>query len=1089
MTARRILCPGTRAAEAALLTDLAALQDEARHDPRLLARPVRVVVPSRSLRLHLASRLVAARGRGVAGICIETHFAAALEVLAALGARPLPTGGHLLSLLAARAAATHGELAPLGELADGYSAVAATVRDLLDAGYEDALEEGLRDALAGLPAARRSPAQAARTAALLRVAGTVRSALEALGAAPPSRILEDATAAVHTRGPTVLPARAVLLYGYADATGRVADFLEALLRLPGARLYWDRPPDPAAPGVPGGGFTGFGERLFERLTAGAPVEDRPPPPPPQLTVLQAPGSDGEAAAVAWRVAELLAAGTRPEAVGVVARDLGPYRRPLRRAFGARGIPFSGIGEGGSLSPTGRFLHGLAELLGRRGELPTSRFLALLAPPSRPTTAGELALAFAALGAGRLDQAAELDPAAVAPRGHLPLPLVAGLTTEDEEAPRPTRRVLPREPLAKAVAAARAVRDGLRSWPSPAPVERWGELLRQLVGGALGRGTGSTPMAAVELLTRRLGQEVPATFPLTWRELAELVAELVPDLAAGPLGGQGGGVPVLSVTEARGRTFDHLFVLGLERDRFPRPIREDPLLPDGLRGALQVVLPDLPVKSAGHGEERYLFAQLLSAAPVVILSYPGTGDDGRPRSPSPLLQALAPPPAGSPDPSPGLAPRLAREAALEVARSAPAAERRERFLALLPAAVAESRAVAGELLGAARGATGVAEGRLATARGRILAELAPDLATSEGRATATRPGPFLGFVTPAAAPHSLPVTTLEALAGCPWQLFLIRRLGLEPPPDPLALPALEPRLWGLTVHRVLAELTERASQRTGRPLAATVDEALLQEPFPLEAPGEAELAAALLEAARETLAEEGLAATGLAPALAAAARPFLAPEAPAAALAAPAVLAAEVRGTVELTAGLAGGPPGGDGASRSVTFRADRLEVTPAGPLLTDFKTGRPFITVVREDARRRHLLRAVRSGERLQGVAYARALGPGGAGRYLFLQPGEAPREERLAADDGELMAAFETTAAALLTGWEAGVFFPRLVTPAADQEPRRCSFCPVAEACLRGDSGARRRLVQMVRQEAVEPSLAALRTLFQLPAGDAEEP
>jgi hypothetical protein len=46
-----------------------------------------------------------------------------------------------------------------------------------------------------------------------------------------------------------------------------------------------------------------------------------------------------------------------------------------------------------------------------------------------------------------------------------------------------------------------------------------------------------------------------------------------------------------------------------------------------------------------------------------------------------------------------------------------------------------------------------------------------------------------------------------------------------------------------------------------------------------------------------------------------------------------------------------------------------------------------------------------------------------------------------------------------VLAAWEAGALFPRLVDVAGRQEPARCRFCRVAEACLRGDSGARSRL------------------------------
>ena len=77
----------------------------------------------------------------------------------------------------------------------------------------------------------------------------------------------------------------------------------------------------------------------------------------------------------------------------------------------------------------------------------------------------------------------------------------------------------------------------------------------------------------------------------------------------PLGGSGGGVQVLDATEARGRSFERLFVIGLARDVFPRSVREDPLLPDALRERVRDVLPEVPVKKLGLDEERFLFAEL------------------------------------------------------------------------------------------------------------------------------------------------------------------------------------------------------------------------------------------------------------------------------------------------------------------------------------------------------------------------------------------------------------------------------------------------------------------------------------------------
>ena len=83
-----LLLPGPRRAEARLLSDLAALAEAARADPACLARPVRVVVPSNSLREHLAARLVARLGRPVAGVAIQTLFGVSCGILERSGEVP-----------------------------------------------------------------------------------------------------------------------------------------------------------------------------------------------------------------------------------------------------------------------------------------------------------------------------------------------------------------------------------------------------------------------------------------------------------------------------------------------------------------------------------------------------------------------------------------------------------------------------------------------------------------------------------------------------------------------------------------------------------------------------------------------------------------------------------------------------------------------------------------------------------------------------------------------------------------------------------------------------------------------------------------
>ncbi len=838
--------------------------------------------------------------------------------------------------------------------------------------------------------------------------------------------------------------------------------------------------------------------------------------------------------VALRLRALLDAGARPEGIGVVARDLAPYRLALRRQLGRLGIPFSGLGARGAIEPAGRRAAALLELLRRREETPCDRWLD--AAVSLPAISGEavgrlrlaaagrrridLRLAVRALGLGRLRDLAALDGeslARVLRNGRYALPIRQGLRVramakeeegegegEGEEkgpaAARAAARTVAGTEIERAAAAARALCQRFAEWPDGATIAdhlaRVAALLRDDLGW-----NGSPPDPVADALVR-LGREVPPGFRLHFAELRTLLARALAEAGRSPLGGRGGGVQVLSVTEARGRTFEHLFLAGMNRDLFPRTVREDPLLPDALRTVLagpfnDGVLPDVPVKRQGFDEERYLFAQLLSAAPAVTLSWQSADDDGRPRSPSPLVERLLAP--GGAERLPplyalpaGRAPRPADEHAILAGLHAS----RGHFGRVLPSAVAAGRALL-------PGASALDPNALAAARLAVLDELDPDRRTPEGRATRQRLGPWFGFVgdlsgAPAGAADprhgDLWITHLEGMAACPWQTFLTRVLKLEPTPDPLeALPGVDALLLGNLVHAVLEAVVLAAVPAEWSGQESPPWET--REPVAVPWPAPADFERLLRQAAEGVVEEEGISLPGMARALAERARPFLESARladwaePGAALA---VLGAEVYGAVAV-ADPRGGP-------RIVRFKADLVDRLPGEPgepsqplspgelRLTDYKTGRPVSTAKREDKRAEHLLASVRAGTRLQAVAYRLAGGPAARGRYLYLRPDLAQREFAVAArlpGDAELERAFGTATAAVLGAWEAGTFFPRVVDVAGRNEPGRCKFCGVAEACIRGDSGARGRLFDWAargRPGEEEPGDVALLAVWRLP-------
>ena len=95
------------------------------------------------------------------------------------------------------------------------------------------------------------------------------------------------------------------------------------------------------------------------------------------------------------------------------------------------------------------------------------------------------------------------------------------------------------------------------------------------------------------------------------------------------------VQVMTMEAAKGREFDHVFILGLAATRFPGPMRRSPdQLPDAL---LKEVLP--PDDQAAHEAEmrRLLHVGIARARESVVLSWAEVGDSGQARRASPFYE--------------------------------------------------------------------------------------------------------------------------------------------------------------------------------------------------------------------------------------------------------------------------------------------------------------------------------------------------------------------------------------------------------------------------------------------------------------------
>jgi superfamily I DNA/RNA helicase len=947
---------------------------------------------------------------------VQTLHGVALELLERAG-EPAPAPDVFFPILVRWMAAHEAPLRePLAALADGYASVEAAVADLLDAGFEPAVAEALHDALDAAPG---DPAALSRAHAVARVAERCLAEMERTGVGHRALLFRAAREVLLRDPERVLPARGVLVHGFADATGLRAELIEALVQARHATVLMDEPPDPADPSQIDSGVR-FSLRLRQRLPPSQPVANAPAAEH-RVELVEAARPDAELREVAARVRAALDRGARPERIGIVARDLSAHRAALRVHLRGLGIPFSGPGSGraGALARRAAALDALLrEGLGCR----TDRWLAAAAPPAGAGGESALRLKLRRQGLLRLRDVA-------------------------------ARESIDGFPAAPVAARASAMQLGRIATGSTcgAQLDALEELLREGLGWAPGRAEVAPLREELAQLRREVGEQ-PA---LASEELALLMRRSLAPRLAEPFGGAGGGVQVLDAMQARGRSFELLFLVGLVRDAFPRSVREEALLPDFVRERLREILPDVPVKLEGHDEERYLFAQLVAASPHVTLSWPRAFEDGRECARSSFVERLL---RGRTPDAPLIAaagPFTLQERGLRAALSGSRRGLRE----VLPIALREM----------APRVQSCPSDELARVRSSLVAEF------ESGIHPEPRLGAFFGFVgSPRLADdprmRPLSVTLLEGLARCSWQTFLRRLLRVDPPLDgDDKLPGVDKRMLGIVVHGVLEDLFRDAAGRSAAELW----------------PGDAELIALAVARAHGLLEREFVPLRELAQVLAHQALPYLQR---ARALDAADGARLRVLGSESERSALV---PDASGTPRDLHFRVDRVESFDGAERLTDYKTGKPLSEAVGEGTRARSFAFKIAKGETLQPVAYALAAEAGGSGRLLFLDPELAGQEEAASyvarREDASVVDPFERATKALFSAWDAGSFLPRLLDTKLEKDGDACRWCEVAPACLQNDSTSRRRLRAWVEQHAgggeanLAPAERAVLAVFRL--------
>ncbi|KPK93495.1 MAG: hypothetical protein AMJ94_03205 [Deltaproteobacteria bacterium SM23_61] len=311
----------------------------------------------------------------------------------------------------------------------------------------------------------------------------------------------------------------------------------------------------------------------------------------------------------------------------------------------------------------------------------------------------------------------------------------------------------------------------------------------------------------------LGREVQV------RQFKEIVTEALEEKTLPHGSFQRGGVCVSDLMPARGLSFRAVFIPGLVERSFPASPRQDPLLLDPERQAMNQDLKEkghLPLKRYRFAEEKLLFTLALGAARErLILSYPRLDPStGRERIPSFFLLRVGEALCGEAMDYSRLE-KIPQYARVPLSRLAPedSAETIDEGEFDLSQVGKAFRT---------RDRSEVSYFRRAFPFFNRSAELAlrrwgfHTFTEYDGCLTSARARKVLRERF-ALSGQVLSATKLETYAACPFHYFLAEILGLKPLPSPEEIRRIQPLERGTIVHEILFRFYEAASKKYPGPL--------------------------------------------------------------------------------------------------------------------------------------------------------------------------------------------------------------------------------------------------------------------------------
>jgi hypothetical protein len=834
-----------------------------------------LLVGSNPLGAYL-TRLLARRTGGHCGLRVMTFLDVARSVaapaIAREGLRPLPDTGERLLVRNLAASVPRGSyFHGIRDKAGFEEALLATLRDLRDGGFAardlTAVFGAGRGKMADLAALLEGYERRLAESLFIDRAGVMARAIACLeGSTGGARGTEEA-------GTRLLGSSArLLVYGFYDFTWAQERLLALLLeRMPATAFFpWsDGPgheyareardrllvlgfragggPGPAEGSAPpGDALRRVQRRLFETPEAGGEaVQDGAATDDPSLSILAAPGEAREALEAVRAVVGLARQGVPFEEMAILYRGGEEYPGLIAPILRDLGIPAFRT-DGAPLRPAREARAALLLLDIKDSDFERGRVIDFLTLADADDTTDanpadwDLLSRLAGITSGRKPWGDRLERLAawLARRGR------EARDEDDPEAEPPPDPRLVEEARRLPPLFARLAK-GIEQIPSEGTWSRIAAAISRVLERFLGPTEGRREVLEILEGLGALDDLSPATDLREFRRLLEFAI----DRRARAEGHfQRGHLLLADVLTARGLGFRAVVLTGMVEQSFPVGVRQDPILLDEERAALNARGGRLPIKARRALEDRLLFAlTVASAGGRLVLTFPRIdADTARERLPSSYLLRVVEAETGRPCDYEGLQHHPALRT-LRISQIVPADRRdalREREFDL--SAVEE-----GVRSGDPRRAilpAGLPGGARFFRRGLLFEHLrrGPGLFTPmDGRLGSTEALRILrdrhGL-----GDKPLSPTRLQQYMTCPYQYFCERVLGLEPSEAPEEVERLSALDRGSLMHAVLHEFFSRLRERGGPPLRRR------------EAPGLKELLLAIIRRRFGEVEQEGLA---------------------------------------------------------------------------------------------------------------------------------------------------------------------------------------------------------------------------------------